>query len=42
MDNYLFEYAVIRFMPKVERQEFINVGVILFCKDLGYLQLKYH
>lgn len=42
MDNLLFEYAVIRFMPKVERQEFINVGVILFCKELGFLQIKYH
>jgi hypothetical protein len=41
MDKYLFEYAIIRFVPKVEREEFINVGVILFCKDLNFLELKY-
>ena len=29
--NQLFEYAVIRIVPKVEREEFMNVGVILYC-----------
>lgn len=28
----VFEYAVIRIVPRVEREEFINAGVILFCK----------
>jgi hypothetical protein len=41
MTNCLFEYAIIRFVPKVEREEFINVGVILFCKDQNYLEIKY-
>ncbi len=36
--NHLFEYAVIRVMPKVEREEFLNVGVILYCKDKKFLQ----
>ncbi|MBB6462194.1 DUF3037 domain-containing protein [Flammeovirga kamogawensis] len=40
-DKQVYEYAVIRFVPKVEREEFINVGVILFCKGLKYLDLKY-
>ena len=31
-DRYTFEYAVIRVVPKVEREEFFNVGVILFSK----------
>ena len=38
----IYEYAFIRFVPKVERGEFINVGVILFCKQLKFLQMKYH
>ncbi|MFT3826925.1 MAG: DUF3037 domain-containing protein [Chitinophagaceae bacterium] len=36
--NHLFEYAVIRVVPKVEREEFLNVGVILYCKDKRFLQ----
>ena len=27
----LFDYAVIRVVPRVEREEFINAGVILSC-----------
>ncbi len=37
----LFEYAVIRVVPRVEREEFLNVGVILFCASQGFLQTKY-
>ncbi|RVU00038.1 DUF3037 domain-containing protein [Mucilaginibacter limnophilus] len=37
----LFEYAVIRVVPRVEREEFINVGVILFCSKKKFLQFKY-
>ncbi|MFS8082742.1 MAG: DUF3037 domain-containing protein [Ginsengibacter sp.] len=40
-EKKLFEYAVIRIMPRVERGEFINVGVILYCASQKYLQLKY-
>lgn len=40
-ENHLYEYAVIRVVPKVEREEFINVGIILFSKRADYLQLKY-
>jgi hypothetical protein len=32
-----FEYAVVRVVPHVEREEFINAGVILFCDRLDYL-----
>ncbi|GAB3919476.1 DUF3037 domain-containing protein [Larkinella terrae] len=38
MPNHLFEYAVIRVVPRVEREEFLNVGVILFCPSQGFLQ----
>jgi hypothetical protein len=37
-ENHLFEYAVIRVVPQVEREEFLNVGVILYCADLKFLQ----
>ena len=40
-ENTLFEYAVIRVVPRVEREEFMNVGVIVFCKRPSFLQMRY-
>ena len=37
-EKFLFEYAVIRVMPRVEREEFINVGIILFCARQKFLK----
>jgi hypothetical protein len=37
-DSHLFEYAVIRVVPRVEREEFLNVGVILYCPKQKFLQ----
>ncbi|MCW3088559.1 MAG: hypothetical protein JWQ78_1945 [Sediminibacterium sp.] len=37
-ENHLFEYAIVRIVPKVEREEFLNVGVILYCKKQNFLQ----
>ena len=34
---YAFQYAVLRAVPRVDRGEFINVGVILYCQALDYL-----
>ncbi len=39
--NHLFEYAVIRIVPRVEREEFINVGVILYCKKPAFLKMQF-
>ena len=39
-EKYLFEYAVVRLVPQVEREEFINVGVILYCQQRKFLQSK--
>jgi hypothetical protein len=39
--KYLFEYAIIRIVPRVEREEFLNAGIILYCKDLKFLDTKY-
>lgn len=41
-DKITFEYAIIRIVPKVEREEFFNVGVLLFSKRKKYLGIKYH
>ena len=41
-DKYTFEYAIVRIVPKVEREEFFNVGVILFSKRKKFLDIKYH
>jgi Protein of unknown function (DUF3037) len=40
-EQHVFESAVIRVVPMVEREEFLNVGVILYCKDEKFLQLKF-
>ena len=39
--KHLFEYAVIRVLPRVEREEFINVGIILFSKKAKYIRMMY-
>ena len=41
-EKQVYEYAFIRFVPRVEREEFINVGVILFSKKNDFLRVKYH
>ena len=40
-EKYLYEYAVIRVVPRVEREEYVNVGIILFSKRKKYLKPKY-
>ena len=35
-----FDYATIRVVPRVEREEFINAGVILFCLTKRFLKAK--
>jgi len=37
----VYEYAVLRYLPQVEREEFLNLGVIVFSKRLRYLGVKY-
>jgi hypothetical protein len=40
-EKHIFEYAVIRIVPKVERGEFLNAGIIVFCKQKKYLAMRY-
>jgi hypothetical protein len=41
-DKQVYEYAFIRYVPRVEREEFINVGVILYSLRHNFLQVRYH
>ena len=38
----IYEFAVIRYVPKVEREEFINVGAIVLSKKKKYLKMRYN
>jgi len=40
-EHLLFEYAVIRVVPRVEREEFINVGVMVYCAKMKFLKAAY-
>jgi hypothetical protein len=42
LGKHLFEYAVIRVVPRVEREEFVNVGIVLFCKQQRFLKTLFH
>ena len=35
-----YDYAFIRVVPRIDRGEFVNVGVILFCRTLRFLDAK--
>lgn len=36
-ERQAFEYAVLRVVPRVERGESMNAGILLYCRPLGYL-----
>ena len=35
-----FEYAVLRVVPRVERGEAVNVGIVVFCRTRSYLDAR--
>jgi len=37
-----FDYAAIRIVPRVEREEFLNAGMILFCPERKFLGVRTH
>ncbi|MCA6363475.1 MAG: DUF3037 domain-containing protein [Bacteroidetes bacterium] len=41
-EKLLYEYAVIRYVPRVEREEFMNVGIILLCKQQRCVKVSWH
>jgi len=38
--KFRYDYAVIRVVPKVDREEFINAGVIVSCPELSFLEAR--
>lgn len=40
-EKNLFEYAVLRVVPRVEREEFINVGVVVYCAKQKFLGVRF-
>lgn len=37
-----FDYAVLRIVPRVERGEFVNAGVVVFSSECDYLDARVH
>lgn len=37
-----FQYVVLRCVPRVDREEFVNVGVVLYCQQADFLQARCH
>ena len=40
--KHQYEYAIVRVVPVVEREEFVNAGVILFCKKEKFIRMKFY
>ena len=40
-EKHLYEYAVIRVVPRVEREEFLNVGIMVFCKRAKFVKMLF-
>ena len=39
-DHSSYDYAVVRVVPRVEREEFVNVGVIVSCPKKDFLEAR--
>ena len=37
-----FQYVVLRCVPRVDREEFLNVGVVLYCQQADFLEARCH
>ena len=37
-DKWLYEYAVVRFVPRIDREEFLNIGLVMMCKRQKWLK----
>lgn len=37
-DERLYEYAVVRYVPRIDREEFVNIGLIMMCKRRKWLR----
>lgn len=41
-EDKIYEYAVIRLVPKVEREEFFNIGLIMFSKREKFIRVEFY
>jgi hypothetical protein len=41
-ENKIYEYAVIRLVPKVEREEFFNIGLMMFSKKEKFIKVAFY
>lgn len=41
-EHHIYEYAVIRYVPDIEREEFINVGLMMMCKRRRWIAAEIH
>lgn len=41
-EDKIYEYAVIRLVPKVEREEFFNIGLVMFSKREKYIRVEFY
>lgn len=41
-EDKIYEYAVIRLVPKVEREEFFNIGLVMFSKKEQFIRMEFH
>jgi hypothetical protein len=37
-----YQYVVLRCVPRVDREEFVNVGVVLYCQASDFLDTRWH
>ena len=41
-DANLYEYAVVRYVPRVEREEFVNIGLVMMCKRSRWIKVAFN
>lgn len=41
-DRVSYQYVVLRCVPRVDREEFVNVGVVLYCQATDFLEVAWH
>ena len=42
MSRLAYQYVAVRCVPRVDREEFVNVGVVLFCDASDFLDMAWH
>lgn len=41
-ERHPYQYVVLRCVPRVDREEFVNVGVVLYCQAVDFLDVSWH